>query len=158
MDYTDLTAAELKALCAKRDIKPSRAKADMIEDLKARDAADELTRLGQEIDYDANLTKWETELLESAGASETPVEEVEAPEVHLAPETAAEADEEPGWVQEGRLYKRYKRHGILDDREHRNNLTDVVEEAVIRGLDYFGPSFRIDDGDSASWLYAINVR
>ena len=39
MNYEDLTAKELRELCEKKGIKPSRAKADMIEDLKARDAA-----------------------------------------------------------------------------------------------------------------------
>lgn len=140
MNYEDLKAAELKALCEERGIKPSRAKADMIEDLKTRDAADELTQLGQEVELNGSETA-------SAWVKEDPdpVEPVEAPD-------------EPVWLADGCLYIRYLRHGRLDDREHHHNLTNVVEEAVIRGLTPYGPPFRVNDPDSATWVYAVNVR
>lgn len=136
MNYDDLKAAELRALCEERGIKPSRAKTDMIADLKADDAV----REGTATDYDANLAAWEKELLSQD------------------PQTPESAPEEPVWLSDGRLYKRYERHGKLDDREHHSNLTDVVEEAVIRGREPFGPSFRVTDPDPNTWVYAVNVR
>lgn len=149
MKYEDMTAKELRELCEERGIKPSRAKADMIEDLKARDAADELTRLSQELDRPD----------EPLPASE----EDPAPEVPVEPEKPAESRTEPEdetvWVEHGRLYKRYPRQTpVLGDHEHVNNLTDVTEEAVIRGRETYGSAFRVRDPDSATWLYAINVR
>lgn len=144
MDYSEMTAAELKALCVAKGIKPSRAKADMIEDLKAREAADELTRLSQEMEQEA------------AEASVEPVEETPAPAVEVP---APKLPEERVWVSDGRLYKAYaKEDRWLDDDEHEENLRDIVEEAVLRGVDYYGPSFRVDDPDVDEWIYAINVR
>lgn len=144
MDYSEMTAAELKALCVKKGIKPSRAKADMIEDLKARDAADELTRLSQEMEQEA------------AEAPVEPVEETPAPAVEVPSKSLPE---ERVWVSDGRLYKAYaKEDRWLDDDEHEENLRDIVEEAVLRGVDYYGPSFRVDDPDVDEWIYAINVR
>lgn len=140
MNYEDLKAAELKALCEERHIKPSRAKADMIADLKALDAANELTQLTEEL---------------GLYEDQTPSETVPAPEPQEEPENAPD---EPVWLSDGRLYKRYTRHGILDNREHEGNLTDVIEEAVIRGLEPLPPSYRVGDPDSKSWVYAVNVR
>jgi hypothetical protein len=34
----------------------------------------------------------------------------------------------------------------------------MVEEAVIRGVEYYGPPFRVEDPDVDEWIYAINVR
>lgn len=144
MNYEDLTAKELRELCEKKGIKPSRAKADMIEDLKARDAADELTRLDQEMEQEA------------AEAAEKPAEEKPVPTVEVP---APKLPEERVWVSDGRLYKAYaKEDKWLDDDEHEENLRDIVEEAVLRGADYFGPPFRVDDPDVNEWIYAINIR
>lgn len=144
MDYTDMTAAELKALCATKGIKPSRAKADMIEDLKARDAADELTQLTQEMEQEA------------AERREEPAEAVPAV---FVPEHLQKAGEDRVWLSDGRLFKAYlKEDKWLDDDEHEENLRDIVEEAVIRGKEHYGPPFRVDDPDVDEWIYAINVR
>jgi ribosomal protein L12E/L44/L45/RPP1/RPP2 len=148
MTYEDLKAAELRALCEQRGIKPSRAKADMIADLKAKDAADALIKH----DEDAGLY-----------AHETASEEVQAPEVPAEPEKPAETPSEPededAWVENGRLYKRYRRQSpVLGDREHADNLADIAGEAVRRGREPYGLAFRVRDTDIATWLYAINVR
>jgi hypothetical protein len=149
MDYTEMTAAELKALCVEKGIKPSRAKADMVEDLKARDAADELS-------LEANLQQFEEDVLvDRVGGSVEPVQMVPIP---FIPEALQKAADEPSWVSEGRLFKRYqKEDSFLDEDEHEENLRDIVEEAVIRNLDYYGPPFRVDDPDTDEWVYAINV-
>lgn len=143
MDYTEMTAAELKALCVEKGIKPSRAKADMVEDLKARDAADELTRLGQEMEQEA------------LDAPVEPVEEAPVPEVQVPAKNPAN---ERVWILDGRLFKAYEKEDRwLDDDEHEENLRDIVEEAVLRGKDYYGPPFRVDDPDVDEWIYAINI-
>lgn len=140
MSYEDLKAAELKTLCEEKGIKPSRAKADMIEDLKARDAADDLITLTEDMG-----------LNDSDAASAWVVEGQDQTE-------PVPASDEPVWLDDGRLYIRHDRHGRLDDREHHHNLISVVEEAVIRGLTPYGPAFRVNDPDSATWVYAVNVR
>jgi hypothetical protein len=147
MDYSELTAKELRELCEKRGIKPSRAKADMIEDLKARDAADELTRLSEEL-----------------GLRDEPLtvsEDVQVPEVHPEPvgpvEEPPAAFDETVWFANGRLYKTYPHTGPLQDAEHASNLSDVIEEAVIRGKSTYGPSFRVRS-KTGPWVYAIHVR
>jgi hypothetical protein len=149
MNYEEMTAKELRELCEQRGIKPSRAKADMIEDLKARDAADELTRLSQDLDLpDEPVT-----VSEPAPAPEVPAE----PEKPA--ETPSEPEDEDAWVENGRLYKRYRRQSpVLGDREHADNLADIAGEAVRRGREPYGLAFRVRDTDIATWLYAINVR
>jgi ribosomal protein L12E/L44/L45/RPP1/RPP2 len=148
MTYEDLKAAELRALCEQRGIKPSRAKADMIADLKAKDAADALIKH----DEDAGLY-----------AHETASEEAQAPEVPAEPEKPAES--RPAiltgvvWEEGGTFYKRVPRRGsVLGDDEHEENLRDVADEARSRGREVYGPAFRDRDPDTATWVYAINVR
>lgn len=140
MNYDDLTAKELKALCEERGIKPSRAKADMIEDLKARDAADELSRLGQEMEQDAT----------QAASQPDPAPEVKEP--------SESPSDSPVWISDGRLRMRFERQGRLDDFEHYSYLSKVVEEAENRGLESYGPPFRVNDPDTYYWVYAVNVR
>lgn len=135
MDYSELTATELRKLCEKHGIKPSRAKADMIEDLKALDAANEQ---------------------EAVEASVEPVEEKPVPAVEVP---APKRPEERVWLSDGRLYKAFEKEDKwLDDDEHEENLRAMVEEAEARGADHFGPPFRVDDPDVDEWIYAINVR
>lgn len=140
MNYDELKAAELKALCEEKGIKPSRAKADMIEDLKAWESAFEL----MQHDQDAGLYD-----------SLPSLEKDPVPEPQPEPEPAAD---ELVWLQDGVLHKRYKRHGKLDEREHHHYLSDVIEEAVLRDFGPFGPSFRLTDPDPDTWVYGINVR
>lgn len=146
MNYDELKAAELKALCIKRGIQPSRAKIDMIEDLKARDAADELTKLGQEMAQEAT----DAPLPASEGAP-SPVTLEKAPE-------PVKADETPWWVFDGRLYKRYVQDGALTDLVHEGYIADVVEEALTQNFVPYGPSFRVSNPDLFYWVYAVNVR
>lgn len=140
MSYEDLKAAELKALCEEKGIKPSRAKADMIEDLKAWESAFELMQHDQDAGLYDSLPSFK-----------------KTPDPEPQPEPVPASDE-PVWLDDGRLYIRHDRHGRLDDREHHHNLISVVEEAVIRGLTPYGPAFRVNDPDSATWVYAVNVR
>jgi len=146
MDYSGLTAKELRELCEKQGIKPSRAKADMIEDLLAREVADELTKHDQENGLYGPLP---------------PVEEDPGPSVHPAQEPPAETPpavpEETVWVEDGRLHKAYPRTGPLLDVEHATYLDDVREEAVSRGEVVYGPAFRLGHRPGP-WVYAIHVR
>lgn len=147
MTYDDLTAKELRELCEERGIKPSRAKADMIEDLKARDIADEL------IQHD------EAEGLYEPETAPEPVPEPETPaEPEKPTESQPEAPAEHVWVEGGTLYKTYPRNGRPSDREHQEYLGDVVEEAVAHGRDPYGPPFRDRTTDKSVWLYGVNVR
>lgn len=148
MNYDDLGAKELRALCEKRGIKPSRAKADMIEDLKARDAADELTQLTQDLGLDEPLT----------ASDVAPV-----PEVVAEPERPADgpvaAPDEPYWVEQGVFLKKFPRNPNLDSWEHEANLRDVQEHARAEGFVILNPPRRVSARTTPShWVYGINVR
>ncbi len=164
MNYDELTAKELRELCEKRGIKPSRAKFDMIEDLKARDAADELS-------LEANLDQFEQDLL--AGkiggpvASETASDEVWPPEVPEELQKPVDGDSErpvtklevPHVIEDGVFYREFPRGVTLDQWEHESNLRSVEQVARSSGYDVFGPAFR-DHGRSTStvWVYGVNFR
>lgn len=150
MNYDELTAKELRELCEKRGIKPSRAKADMIENLQARDAADELSRIGQELEQDGVEASVPT--VEEPTAPEVPVETVKPAE------SQPEAPEDHAWVEGGTFYKTYPRNGRPSDREHQSYLEGVVEAAVAHGRDPYGPPFRDRTTDRSVWLYGVNVR
>ena len=148
MNYEDLKAAELRALCEQRGIKPSRAKADMIEDLKAKDAADALIALDE---------------IEGLYDDKTASEEAQAPEVPEETEKPAESHpetpQEDVWEEGGSLHKRYpRRNPVLDSFEHIDRLIDVVNEALSRGKEPYGPAFRVRDPDPTTWVYAVNIR
>lgn len=149
MNYDDLTAKELRELCEKRGIKPSRAKVDMIEDLKARDAADELTQLSQELGLpDEPLT-----------ASE----EDSAPEVHPESEKPAQRPVEvliaPHTIEDGVFYREFPRGVILEQWEHESNLRSVEQVARASGYHVFGPAFRDHERSSDTmWVYGVNFR
>jgi hypothetical protein len=153
MAYSELTAKDLKALCEERSIKPSRAKADMIADLTARDAADELTRLGQETGQEAVndvLPASEDDLgPEDEGPVEKPTQRpLEPLEVNY-----------DWWIFEGRFLRRYMRTGPgLDGWEHISHLANVVAIAQDAGFEPYGPPFRKDDPDPTTWVYAVNIR
>lgn len=135
MNYEDLKAAELRALCEERGLKVHRAKADMIEELEAYDATH---------------------------GPETPSEPLPEPEPPISPEKPAEEPTRPTddsvWVEDGTLHRRYLRSGILTDFEHLDHLADIAEEALSRGYEPYGPSFRVRDPDSATWVYGVNIR
>lgn len=130
MNYDDLKAAELRELCEERGLKVHRAKADMIAELEAYDAAQ---------------------------GSETPVEPDPAPEPQPESESPAEEHED---VWNGTLYVAHARHSqYLSDEEHEESLRGVVAEAERRGLQPYGPPFRAADECTADfWVYAVNVR
>lgn len=147
MKYEEMSAAELKALCIEKGVKPSRAKADMIEDLKARDAADELIQLGAE---------------EGLYGSETVSAVETGPETLAEPTKSTESPSAPSdtrvRIEGGSLYKTYPRNGLLSDREHQEHLDDVVAEALSRNQTPFGPAFRDRTTDETVWLYGVNIR
>lgn len=148
MNYDDLTAKELRELCEKRGIKPSRAKADMIEDLKARDAADELTQLSQDLGLDEPV--W-------------PVEESPAPEVHPEPEKPAERPVEvltpPHVIEDGVFYREFPRGPVLEQWEHESNLRSVAQAAMASGYEVYGPAFRAHNRSTEyTWVYGVNFR
>lgn len=149
MNYADLKAHELRELCEARGIKPSRAKADMIADLEARDAADELTRLSQELGLpDEPLTASED------GTAPEAQDEAEKPA-----ERPVVALEVADWVEDHVFLKRFPRNPNLDSWEHQANLRDVAEYARASGFETFGPAFRVAHRTTPTdWVYGINVR
>lgn len=141
MNYSTLKVAELQALCKERNLKTSRTKSEMIERLEAYDVANELISVTEELG-----------LYYSVPASQ-PVPDPE-PET-----TSPRAGEGRVWLSDGRLFKAYEKEDRwLNDDEHEENLRDVVEEAVLRGKDFYGPPFRVDSTDVDEWIYAINIR
>jgi hypothetical protein len=146
MDYTTLSAKELRELCEQRDIKPSRAKADMIADLEARDAADELTRISQELETpDEPMPS-----SEAAPAPEVPVEAEKPAESPTAPP-------EDAWVENGRLFLVRPYIGPLDQMTHERYLREVSYEAVSWGFTPILPQrTRLRRG--LDWVYAVHVR
>lgn len=145
MNYDEMKAAELKALCEKRKLKVHRAKADMIKELKEFDAAQEIK------DYYGD---------EPAPLPDgvLPASEDDAtPEPQPEPESPADEHED---VWNGSLYVAHARHSQhLGDEEHEEYLRDVVAEAERRGLEHYGPPFRAADECTADfWVYAVNVR
>jgi hypothetical protein len=171
MNYEELKAAELKALCEERGIKPNKAKAVMAADLKAKDEADELLR-------QQNMTKFEDDLL--ASVVEGPVrkvsptfgkaleEPVQAPEyvpVPFIPEEVVEAAEASAaasggnWVEDGVYLRAFERRDVLDQGEHTYYLRKVEEHANEAGFTTFGTPFRVAPRTTdSSWVYGINVR
>lgn len=149
MKYEDMKAAELRALCEEKGLKVHRAKADMIEELKARDAADELTRLGQEMEQDAPE--------EVSNGSQPGSAWLVGPDGLPVDSGPVDGDT---WLFDGRFYKQYPKRGIyLEDDEHRGNLADVIANAAEAGHEYFGPSYRVPEKCGADfWVYAVNVR
>lgn len=154
MNYDELKAAELRALCEERGIKPSRAKHDMIEDLKARDAADELTVLAQEMEQEA---------------ADAPVPAPEAPPIPFIPEDLQKPAERPveplvrspgaEWVENGVFLKEFDRNYTLEQYEHERNLNQVVSAALGMQLHPYGPPYRVADRTNAfKWVYGVNVR
>lgn len=138
MDYTALTAKELQELCRAHDLPTARDKATMIARLQEADAA-------------------------PVDAPDAVLPAVEPEPAPSAPETAAEPVEEDSealdyWVVDGGFSQRYDRHGKLDDREHRHNLTVVREAAEATGFTPYGPPFRVTDSDTQTWVYRVNVR
>jgi len=149
MDYSELTAAELKALCLEKGIKPSRAKADMIEDLKARDAADELTRLSQEL----NLPDEPMPGSEDVWPPEVPIE------LQKPAERPVEALTAFPWVEDGVYLKAFDRRETLDQGEHEMYLRLVGEGARADGFETYGPPYRVASKTlPTEWIYGINVR
>lgn len=153
MDYSELTAKELREICEEKGIKPSRAKVDMIEDLKAREAADELTRLSQEMEQ---------------GAADAPVPAPQAPPIPFIPEELQKPVERPveplvrspgaEWVEGGIFLKEFDRGYALDTQEHESNLRQVLGAALAMGLSPYGPPYRFHERTNAfKWVYAINV-
>lgn len=153
MDYSELTAKELREICEEKGIKPSRAKVDMIEDLKAREAADELTRLGQEMEQEA---------------ADAPVPAPQAPPIPFIPEELQKPVERPveplvrspgaEWVEGGIFLKEFDRGYALDTQEHESNLRQVLGAALAMGLSPYGPPYRFHERTNAfKWVYAINV-
>lgn len=153
MDYTELTAAELKALCLQKGIKPSRAKADMIEDLKARDAADELTRLSQELGLpDEPLTA-----SEEAWPPQVP-DELRGPLSEPTARPVQPLTTFP-WVEDGLYLKTFDRRDTLDQGEHEMYLRMTAEGARADGFETYGPPYRVHSRTMATeWVYGINVR
>lgn len=164
MKYDDLKAAELRALCEERGIKPSRAKADMIEDLKARDTADELTRLSQELDLPDEPMPERSPTF--GKALEEPVEPAQDSPPPFTPEYIEKPAERPvvaltdvPWVEEGVFLVHFPRHEILDQGEHEANLQNVVTKALEDGFEPFGPPYRVHSRTQPNaWVYGVNIR
>lgn len=139
MNYDELKAAELKVLCEERGIKPSRAKHDMIADLK---------------DWDAS------------NAPVPPVEEVEVPLAQEEPTKPAQRPVEPlvrspgaEWVEDGVFLKEFDRNYTLEEYEHQRNLNQVVGAALGMRLHPYGPPYRVASRTNAfKWVYGVNVR
>lgn len=171
MNYDELKAAELKALCEERGIKPHKAKAVMAADLRAKDGADELL-------LQQNMTKFENELLADVPeapvrkasptfgkALEEPVPASEYVPIPFVPEEVVEAVEErtadlsKHWVEDGVYLKGYIRRGVLGQGEHEYYLEQVVLAAQGDTFTPFGPPFRSANHTSDStWVYGVNVR
>lgn len=159
MNYDELKAAELRALCEEKGIKPSRAKHDMIEDLKARDAADELTQLSQELDLpdEPMPVRSDTFMKALDVPQEAPVDDPgprgqERPLEQLQRAPGAE------WVMDGTFYKEFPRDAVLDEREHESNLRQVVGGALAMQFQPYGPPFRSAALTSVTrWVYGVNI-
>lgn len=148
MDYTKLKAGELQELCRERNLPTARAKADMIKTLTEADAATEIK------DYYGD---------EPAPLPDgvLPASEPEEEEVDLSKAAEPVEDDTDAldyWLDDGGFTQRYDRHGKLDEREHRRNLTAVQEAADKAGFSTFGSAYRVRDNDENTWVYRINVR
>lgn len=150
MDYTELTAKQLQELCRSRGVDTARDKATMIARLKEDDASKEIEEF-----YGGDPAPLPDGVLPAS--EDEPV----SPDPEPAPEPP-QADPEPSeadyWLVAGSLAMRFKRHGKLDDREHRHNLHTVVQTALDNGFAPYGPPFRVTDPDTKSWVYHVNVR
>lgn len=150
MNYSELTAKQLQELCRERGLATARDKATMVTRLQEDDAAKDIKEF-----YGDEPAPLPDGVLP---ASET---EQVSPDPEPTPEPP-QADPEPPqadyWLQDGGYTIRVEKHGKLDEREHRHNLTVVRESAAEAGFETYGPPFRVTDPDKHSWVYRINVR
>lgn len=160
MNYGDLKAAELKALCEERGIKPSRAKADMVADLECLDNADELTQFSQELDLpDEPMPKRSDSFLKALGGPETAPVDDPGPRGRERPLEALQRAPGAEWVMDGVFYKEFQRDAYLDERDHEAYLRQVVGSALALQFDPFGPAFRSEALTSVTkWVYGVNIR
>lgn len=150
MEYTELTAKQLQELCRERGVDTARDKATMISRLKEGDAAKEIKEFYGD----------ETAPLPDGVLPASEPEPV-SPDPETTPEPSQDDPEPPrvdSWVQDGGYTIRVARHGKLDEREHRHNLTLVRELAEGQGHTSYGPPYRVTDPDKYTWVYRINVR
>ncbi len=153
MNYEDMKAAELRALCEAKGIKPSRSKADMIADLEARDSADELTRLSQEL----NLPDEPMPGSEEVWPPEVP-EELRKPGDERTARPVATLVV-PHIIEDGTFYKEFPRGETLEQPEHEANLRRITHQAEASGFETFGPAFRAPNRTTRTdWVYGINIR
>lgn len=150
MTYSELTAKQLQELCRERGLATARDKATMVTRLLEDDSVKEIKEFYG--DESAPLPD---------GVLPASEPEPVSPDPEPTPEPS-QADPEPPpadyWLQDGGFTIRVQKHGKLDDREHRHNLTLVRELADSQGHTSYGPPYRVTDPDKYTWVYRINVR
>lgn len=139
MTYDGLNATQLRELCNAKGVKPSRAKSDMIADLKANDAATELTEMAQE-----------DGLYDVVSASEGTTEEVHE-------EPAPEPAQGRTWVGDGFFFESFPRDGRLTDPAHKNFIDTTELDARKAGYQLRSGANRVSDEDTTIWIYQVGV-
>jgi hypothetical protein len=142
MNYESLNAIQLRELCNAKGVKPSRAKADMIADLKARDA------LSEDKTFDTTDTLTLTDAV-----------------LTLAEDTTEEVHEEPApepaqgrtWVGDGFFFESFPRDGRLTDPAHKNFIDTTELDARKAGYQLRSGANRVSDEDTTIWVYQVGV-